>query len=273
MQLGSSLRRRRDRSSRDGPDGDGDERALDPRGRRILTGVGVAVAGLLVGYLGATRILFPAPAPPGELVEVPDVRGRTVHEAIDLFTEAGLELGDLEELRHPLADSGSVVGQAPIPGQLARPGAPARLTVSLGPERRAVPEVQGLRGDRALDVLEASGLTVQVDSVEDSRPRGRVVSVSPAGGTEVALPGAVRLTVSLGPPSVEMPSLLGLGLEEARDSVATLGLEILEVDEVFQFGRNQGRVVGQDPPEGTVLERGRGVRLVVGRRGGREPEQ
>lgn len=272
MRLGSSLRRRRDRSSRR-TNGDGDDGGLDPRGRRILVGFGVALGGLLLGYLTATRIVFPAPAPPDDLVEVPDTRGRSLDQALELFTEAGLELGDLEEMQHPEADSGTVVGQAPLPGQLARPGSTARLTVSLGPERRNVPEVEGLRADRARDLLQSTGLVVQIDSVEDTRPRGRVVSISPGPGTEVALPHSVRLTVSLGPPTVTMPSLLGLSLAEARDSIATLGLEVLEVDEVFQFGRNQGRVVGQEPPEGVELERGEGVRLEVGRRGGRGREQ
>jgi beta-lactam-binding protein with PASTA domain len=38
------------------------------------------------------------------------------------------------------------------------------------------------------------------------------------------------------------------------------------VEEVFRFGRDQGRVVAQDPPPGVELERGTPVRLVVGRR-------
>lgn len=278
MRLGSSLRRRRDRTSRQtdsdgGGNGRGNGGGLDPRGRRILVGFVVALGGLLIGYLTSTRIIFPAPAPPDDLVEVPDARGRTLDQALELFAEAGLELGDLEEMQHPEADSGTVVGQAPLPGQLARPGATTRLMVSLGPERRSVPEVEGLRADRAGDILRSAGLVVQVDSAQDTRPRGRVVSISPAPGTEIALPHTVRITVSLGPPTVTMPSLLGLSLAEARDSIATLGLEVLEVDEVFQFGRNQGRVVGQEPPEGVELERGEGVRLEVGRRGGREREQ
>jgi serine/threonine-protein kinase len=236
--------------------------------RVVLAVVGVAIAGLGIGYLGATRVLFPAPAPPGDMVEVPDVRGLTIDEAVRGFDEAGLELGDLEEMRHPAIDSGRIVGQAPLPGQLARPGASARLTVSLGPERRNVPEVTGLRADRALGVLEASGLQVRVDSVEHPSPRGRIVGVEPAEGTALTLPGEVAVTVSLGPPNVEMPSLLRLPVEAARDSLAVLGLEVGEVDEVFRFGRDQGRVVGQEPPAGTVLERGATVTLQIGRRGG-----
>jgi serine/threonine-protein kinase len=201
---------------------------------------------------------------------VPDVRGRPTDDAVALLVDAGLEVAPVEYLRHPTADSGVVVGQAPLPGQLARPGGAARLTTSLGAERRTIPSVTGLRADRALVVLESSGLQVRMDSVEDARPRGQIVGISPAEGAEIALPGDVRVTVSLGPPTVTMPELLGLPVEAARDSLGILGLQLVEVEEVFQFGRNQGRVVGQEPPAGAELDRGAEVRLIVGRSGGRD---
>jgi serine/threonine-protein kinase len=273
MRLGTSLKRgrrsARARSARP-REAPAEDRGWSVRERPALWAALVSVGGLGLGYVLATAALFPAPAPPGELLEVPDVRGRAADDAVGSLADARLEVGPLEYLRHPTADSGTVVGQAPLPGQLARPGAAARLTVSLGPERRTIPSVTGLRADRALDVLVSTGLQVRVDSVEDGRPRGQIVAVSPAEGTAISLPGDVRVTVSLGPATVTMPELLGLAVEAARDSLGMLGLQLAEVEEIFQFGRNQGRVVGQEPPAGAELDRGAEVRLVVGRRGGDE---
>jgi beta-lactam-binding protein with PASTA domain len=65
-----------------------------------------------------------------------------------------------------------------------------------------------------------------------------------------------------------MPTVLGLDEREARDSLAALGLDVGEVEEVFRFGRDQGIVVEQEPPADTPMERGAAVRLAVGRRGG-----
>lgn len=262
MQLGSSLRRRR-RSA-----GTGDDAARRALARLAGAGVLVSVLGLALGWLFATRVLFPAPAPPGDLYEVPDVRGETVESAGDLLREAGLALGGVGGLRHPEADSGRVVGQAPLPGQLATPSTPVRVTVSLGPDRRAVPEVTRLRSDWARNVLEATGFKVLVDSVESELPRGRVLGVDPEEGTELALPGEVRMEVSLGPPRFEMPSLLGMSEEEARDTLSTLGLVVGRVEEVFRFGRDQGRVVEQAPPPGAMVQGGAAVRISVGRRSG-----
>lgn len=281
MRLGSSLRRRRgeDRTREERPrgplppEGEGEGwrtllPRLDTKRGRLTAGVLVMAGGWLLGYLGATRVLFPAPAPPGAMVQVPDVRGLTIDEAMAAVVVAELEPGEVESVRHPSVDSGRVVGQSPLPGQLARPGSPARLTLSLGPERRQVPAVTGLRADRAVAMLQAMGLEVTADSVEVAAARGRIVSISPGEGTEISLPGSVRVTVSLGPPTVLMPTVLGLNEGAARDSLAAMGLVVGEVEEVFRFGRDQGRVVRQEPAAGVELERGATVRLVVGRRGG-----
>lgn len=268
MRLGSSIRRRRGGSATGRGDGDGPSPETI---RAIALGAGVTVAGLLLGWLLATRLLFPAPPAPGDLYEVPDVRGTDLDEAADRLDRGGLSLGVIEGLNHPTADSGRVVGQAPLPGQLALPNAPVRVTLSLGAERREVPDLVELRADRARNVLESTGFHVVVDSVESDVPGGRVAALQPDPGSLIALPGEVRMTVSLGPPGVQMPSLVGLSEEEARDTLTALGLVVGSVEEVFRFGRSQGRVVEQDPPPDSVVDPGSAVRLQVGRRGGNNP--
>jgi len=234
----------------------------------LLWVLGVAVGGGLLGYLLATQLMFPAAEPPQDLLTVPDLRGQEVESARTLAGEAGLAVGRVEYLTHPVADSGSVLGQSPLPGQLAVPGDSIRITLSLGPERRRVPEVTRLRADRAVAMLQATGFTVQVDSVESREPRGRILRVVPDEGEELTLPGDVAVQVSLGPPAVMMPDLLRMAEDQARDTLTALGLVVSEVEEVFRFGRDQGRVVAQDPPAGSELERGSAVRLTVGRRSG-----
>jgi len=232
----------------------------------------VGAAGLLVGYLFAVWVLFPAPGPPRDVRATPDLRDAELAVATELIAETGLVLGSVRLLRHPTVDSGRVLGQSPLPTQLALPDDTVDLVVSLGPERREVPEVRRLRGDRAADLLEASGFLVVVDSVDSPVARGRVVNVQPAEGTPVELPAEVTVTVSLGPPTVRMPFVLGMEIEAARDTLEVLGLDVVQVEEVFRFGRDQGRVVTQDPAEETELERGSPVRLQIGRRGGNRQE-
>ncbi len=265
----SKARRRASRSTgaRDGPG-----RSGSFAGAGLLRTLGIAAGGLLVGYLFAVLVLFPAPGPPRDLRPLADLRDRPVEDASAMLADAGLMRGEIRSLRHPSVDSGRVLGQSPLPTQLVREGDTVRLVVSLGPERRPIPEVSRLRADRAVDLLLATGFEVRVDSVDSPVARGRIVDIEPAEGTRLQLPGEVSVIVSRGPPTVRMPFVLGLLEEEARDTLAVLGLEVTDVQEVFRFGRDQGRVVTQDPAEDTELERGARVRLEIGRRGGNRQE-
>ena len=265
MRLGSSIKRRRGGRADAGSD---EEAGAAANAQRLMAvAAGVIFGGFFLGWLVATQMIFPRPDPPGDLYEVPDVYGLTLEEATERVTERGLDLGLVDAFRHPVADSGVVVGQAPLPGQLAAPGRPVRISVSLGPERRPVPDVAHLRGDRARMVLEMSGFQVAMDSVESELPRGRVVSLEPAPGTALPLPGEVRVVVSIGPAQVILPALVGLPEAEARAAVEALGLVISTVEEAFRFGADQGLVVEQEPEAGALVEAGSAVRLVVGREG------
>ena len=269
MRLGSSIRRRRG----------GGKLRLESirtwwrgvRSYRPTPGTwGVVASVLLVGfglgYLLSTRVLFPVPARPRDLVEVPDVRGVDRSAALEAVRAAGLRMAVVDSFSHPIAVRGEVLGQSPLAGQLSVAGDTVRLTVSLGPVRRPVPDVVRLRAERARDVLEASGFLVAVDSLQADLPAGYVVEVLPEPGTEVDLPMEVRIAVSTGPPLVTMPLLLGIEQATAEAMLDSLGFVVSEILTRFRFGRDQGRVVEQDPQPDSLLPPGSPVRLVVGRR-------
>jgi serine/threonine-protein kinase len=269
--LGKSMRRHRGESG-PGPTPVDSARAwlskrkTEARSRLVLIALGMALGGYGLGWLLATQGLFPAPPPPGDMYVVPDLYGSDIPGATRLIQDAGLSLGLVDAFRHPSADSGRVVGQHPLPGQLARPGDSVRVSVSLGVQQRPVPDVSQLRGDRAREELEASGFTVTLDSVQDDQPRGAVVSIDPAPGTRVAVPGEVRLVLSIGPPQVPMPSLMGMEEAGARDTLTALGLLVTRVDEISSTGPESNRVIAQDPQAGQLVLRGSEVRITVIRR-------
>ncbi|MEX0980193.1 MAG: PASTA domain-containing protein [Gemmatimonadota bacterium] len=274
MKLGSSIRRRRGSGGRSGSGssgGGGRRRGVDlddlrQLGEPLALGLAMALVGLAFGYLVATRAVFPAPAVADDLVAVPDLRGLDRGGAMTALEGAGLELGDIDTIRHPRVQEGEILGQTPLAGQLSNPAGAVAVTVSGGPERRPVPDVVRLQANRAVTVLQATGFSVVVDSVEAELPKGRVVRLDPAPGTEANLPLDVRIFVSRGPPMVEMPRLIAMQEEEALAQLDTLGL-VVEVETVFRFGADQGAVIDQDPGPGIRLERGSAVTLTVGRRG------
>lgn len=234
--------------------------------------LGLIAGGWLVGYVVSTQFVFPAPPPTGDMYEVPDLRGLGMASARERLADSDLALGAIDSLLHPSISQSLIVGQSPLPGQLAMPQTEVRITFSMGPQLRTVPDVTRLAEDRARIVLETSGFLVSTDTTESELPRGRVVESMPAADTLLPLPAEIVLMVSTGPPMVPMPFVLGLEEAEAVQLLDSLGLVVSEVAEVFRFGRDRGIVVEQEPAADTELERGTEVQLSIGRRGGqREP--
>lgn len=223
----------------------------------------LAGTGLAAGYGVSTIWLFPSPEPPPALQGVPDLRGSPIAGALALLVDSGLTAGGVDSIRHPAVPAGTVIGQDPLPGRTALPGAEVRVAMSIGPEVRSVPDVTRLRGERAVATLEAGGFVVQVDTVRSDSPAGQIVAIDPLPGTETAMPGSVRLQVSQGPPTFPMPSLLGYGEFEARSLLVALGLSVSEVDRRYSI-LNVNRVFGQNPAPNAEVRSGTRVRLVVG---------
>jgi eukaryotic-like serine/threonine-protein kinase len=264
MRLGGSLSRRRS----------GGEPRTRRGGRKASSGPGLRLALLVlllgggIGYFYATQVAFPAEvAVEAELEGVPDLRGAPLDQAQAQLEARGFLLGRVDSIQHPRVEPGAIVGQTPFPDQLLPVGGSVDLTLSLGPERRPVPDVARLRADRALTVLRTTGFEVLVDSVEATLPAGRVLSTDPPAGREVTLPSAIRILVSLGPPRVLVPNLIGMREEEVRILLDSLGLvmEDPEVRSRFDFG--SGEVSEQLPLPGEEAPVGSTVRVVIG--GGR----
>ena len=241
--------------------------ALQGGAERPWARIGVlSLTGLLIGYMMATRVVFPAPPTPTDLVPVPDLGGQTLAEVEGNLADIGLVIGAVDSVKHPSITDGGVFGQSPLPGQWARAGAEVRLTLSAGRQEIRVPDLEGDPVEQAQTLLQAAGFAIEIDSVESSSPRGHVVAMDPSAGEEVEIPATIRLEVSLGPPMVAVPRLIGLSEEDATAQLEELGLLVSDVEVRFRFGLDQGKVIEQEPAPGREIEEGSGVRLVVGRR-------
>lgn len=255
MKLGSSIRRRQINKRRSIPGWVG-----------LLSGIILLIVGIGVGYGFSTKVWFPIPELEGDFLAVASVRHLDYKDAIEEVASLGLFGVVADSFRHPTAVYGQVLGQNPLPGQLSSSGDTVKLTVSLGPIRRAVPDVTHIGFSAARPVLESSGFTVIIDSLEAELPLGQVVEILPEPGTEVDLPMEVRVAVSKGPSLVAMPLLLGVEQERGEEILDSLGLVVEEITSRFRFGRDQGRIVDQRPQADSLVTPGSSVSIVVGRR-------
>jgi serine/threonine-protein kinase len=216
----------------------------------------------LLGYLVTVLFVFPPHNVAADLRRVPDVVGRTVEEARRRTEREDLALEEALAIHHaqPL---GTVVAQEPLAGQMARPGSALRVTTSLGPPERPVPDVVGLSREQAEMILLQAGFEVEVTRLDASADVGQVVGVRPAPGTPVVPPGGVRLLVSAGPSSVQIPDLSMQSLTEAEATLRRLGLRLGEVVEDSASLAAPGTVLGQSPVAGEQAARGARVSVTV----------
>jgi membrane peptidoglycan carboxypeptidase len=148
---------------------------------------------------------------------------------------------------------------APVIGFPAAPRPPP-------PARTKVPNVVGQTVQAAGFQLGRAGLRAEVKEVPHSAPKGRVVSQTPAAGTEVRGGTTVTLLVSggKGAGTIVLPGVVGLAVSTARALLGALGLR---VGIAYTGNGPRDRVVSQSPGAGAQVPRGSLVTLVVGRRG------
>jgi serine/threonine-protein kinase len=104
------------------------------------------------------------------------------------------------------------------------------LTISRGIE---VPAVTGQELEEAQRTLEELGLTVSVTEEESEEvDEGLVITQSPDTGSTLGSGGEVSLTVSTGPPGIDIPDVTGMRVDEAEDELEEAGFKV-KVERIF----------------------------------------
>jgi beta-lactam-binding protein with PASTA domain len=144
---------------------------------------------------GTVVTLVVSTGPPG--AKLPDLTGLAAADAVKRLQALKLtpELKQVASKEAP----GTVVGQKPPPGKLAKPGSTVILEVAKGKAATAVPDVTGQDQQRAAATLQQAGLNARIVQVPSTQPRGTVVAQRPPAGQKVAQGSDVRLNVSKGP--------------------------------------------------------------------------
>ena len=217
-----------------------------------------------------------APGPPtspqasvAERVEVPDVEGSSVAAATRTLQKAGLKA----ETRTVDAEGKlrTVLRQAPGAGERVARRSVVVLLVPDEPTQPpaaadvAVPDLVGLRADRAGRLARAAGLRVEVRFVRSSERAGTVVDQEPAEGDSVPRGSIVELRIAKTPrpvvATVRVPRVQGLELAEAKATLRARGLRWSV--ERLPSSRPAGVVLRQSERPGAAVEKGTRVVLEV----------
>jgi beta-lactam-binding protein with PASTA domain len=200
------------------------------------------------------------PPKPAEQLVVPNVVGLTIQAAEQALSQGGLRLGNVstEPSTEP---QGRVLAQTPRAGARSRAGDPVAVRSSDG-SLTVVPNLIGRSRSDADALLQARGLAVKSATERaSSGAAGRILEQSPAPGNRVPRGSGLTVVVATAP-TVVVPDLAGVALEEARSRLKASGLSVGGAL-AAPAEHPPGTVVRQDPRAGTTVAAGTAVLLAV----------
>ncbi|HEY9415574.1 MAG TPA: Stk1 family PASTA domain-containing Ser/Thr kinase [Pseudonocardia sp.] len=202
-------------------------------------------------------------------VTVPNLIGKSQSDAQQALLVANLALAPTPTYT-PTFDPNQVdkvLDQSPKAGQSAV--GQSQVTITVGQKQQGVKvpsDIVGMTEDDARSKLEGLGLTVQTTQVDGPGEEGTVTATSPAAGKDIALKGTVTLSVSKGNGQL-MPDLTNDTVDDAKSALRDAGLRSSNIryqDSSTDDPSEDGRVIGQSIPKGTVVTRDSEVTLTVG---------
>lgn len=225
----------------------------------------VSIVTSLATVLGMERLkLLPTreQLPSAAKVGVPSLKGLSETDARENLKVLGLVFLLSERRAAPGTAPGTVVEQSPAPGQLL--DAHGVVSVALSRELPKVPSVVNRSLAEATSILSQAGYKLeQGDPIPDVRvPKGSVVSQLPAADAAQDTDKPVVVRVSSGPGEIEVPKLVGQGIDKVKQQAKELGYE-LKIVWIAQ-GETESRVVlSQNPLGGKKIKPGDSVTVTV----------
>ncbi|MCI8712818.1 MAG: Stk1 family PASTA domain-containing Ser/Thr kinase [Ruminococcus sp.] len=238
---------------------------------RTAIGVGAAVV-VLVMVLFATQLFGDsgekepqAKTEVDDKVPVPDLLGMTEAQARKALNDKNLGYDVSERKPSDKYKEGQIMGQSVDANKKVDKNTTIEVVVSTGEEIKMtfVPNVVGKTEEEAEKLLAEKNLVADAEAkYDDYVEAGKVIESDPVEGTEVEEGTHVKIYVSLGTENVEVPSVEGRSLDDARRILGDSGFNVSTREENHDTVA-EGMVIRQSPGAGTRMAKGSTVELTI----------
>lgn len=197
-----------------------------------------------------------------EMLPVPTLVGIDAEKAEAAIVDARFTFGKVLEQRFTDEDAGTVIAALDTDGEGLGEEYPEQATIDLIVSAGPIPNVTGKSVDEATSQLSDVDLRVDdsmnSESYHDEVPAGDVIEVLHEDGP--VRPGdSVGLRTSLGPELFEIPSVSGMPLQDAIDTLREHGFEATtSVPETLQ---PLAEATTTNPEAGTMVQKGTSVQI------------
>ncbi len=204
-----------------------------------------------------------------EMVNVPDITGKTVEQARQELRKRDLEITVVAQEFSEEVGRGKIITQDPAPGSRIKVNQQIRVVVSGGSQAVIVPLYVEKSLEQATVDLRQKGLARgPVSQIHDRRyPAGRIIAQNPPAGTMVERNQPVGFLVSQGEPEMIflMPDLIGRRLEKVLPWLQKAGFKVEDIRNVYYPGLEKGLIIRQNPPGGYPIQKRNPINLEVSR--------
>jgi penicillin-binding protein 1A len=153
-----------------------------------------------------------------------------------------------------------------LPTDVPAPAQSAPAQTSPAPlETATVPNVVGLSTSSAQLTLQQTGYEATVVEQPSNRyAAGRVMSQTPAPGTQYSKSNSVTIIVSSGTAQNSVPNVMGMNESAAKSSITSAGFQVTVS---YSAGSPAGTVISENPSGGSSLAAGSVVSITVASQG------
>lgn len=223
------------------------------------------VSVIFIVIMGVSAIITVIVLVKGDEVDVPDLRGKTVSEAIDLLSQKGLFMKRLTQF-HPNVPEGKIISQEPPPKTMIKRNKKVKVYVSLGAQKTITPNLIG-KTLRAVSIeIAERGLNLGIISQTSSQEEpGTIIAQEPPPDSDVDRGTSLNLLVSNGMKEEEwiMPDLIGKKAEKVIPWLEINGFRISPIKNLPYAGIERGIILKQMPLPGWKLRKSQFISLEV----------
>lgn len=223
---------------------------------------------LLFLLIAAAGIVFVTMGPdlfgPKE-VEVPDVSGMELEEAVAKLMAAGFSIGDQKELSDEEVEEGFIIKTNPKAGKLIKEGNEIDLYISSGKEEMELSDYRDRLYDDVVSLLEAKNFK-DIEKIEEhdenSEPGTILEQYPPPGESVIPEETILEFTVSKGPELVTLDDFSDYNTKAFQVYEENYGIKF-NISEEFNNTVPKDQVISQDPAPGTQVKKGSQVNIVI----------
>jgi len=199
-------------------------------------------------------------------VKVPNVVGLSEEDARKIFESNNLIM-EIEGTQSSDLPEGTVISTIPEEGTTVKENSVVKVIVSSGPKMVAVPDLKGLDLTYAETLLRKYKLTLGniEKQYSDEVQKGFIIDQNPLSGSEVKEGTAIDIILSDGPQIkiVKVPNLLGMSLEQAKQTLKLSGLNLGIVNYGYDPNYKDGEIILQSVIDGVEVRQGTLINVTV----------